>query len=413
MPPRNSIDHTTMREMNISLVLDTLRQRAPISRAALAAQTGLNKTSVSNIVKDLIAGRFIWETGIDETLSEIGRPAVNLQLNPEAGFLISAEIGVGFISVVVANFAFEVTMRRYESTLHLSGREAVLDYFVDLLQDVYTAVQRYQRPIFGLVVGIPGLVDMQTGTLLFAPNLDWRDVPLRERLQPHFDVPILIANEANMAALGEYYLGPARHSRLLLFISSGVGLGGGLVVDGHLLTGVNGLAGELGHMTVDPTGLACRCGNHGCWETQATLTALYRRVREAIDAGRKTSLSRFKDQLTLPVLREAAHSGDAVALEAFQETGRWLGIGMANLVNALSPEHLVFGGQLSVAVDLLRPTMAAELEKRALRWIVEQVKFTTATYTADAALMGGVAMIHNHVVHHPMTWRAPAEFWIS
>lgn len=413
MRRRSSIDHTTMREMNVTLILDTLRQRAPISRAALAARTGLNKASVSNMVKDLIASAYVRELGVDESLAEIGRPAINLQLNPDAGYIISAEIGVDFISVIASNFAFEIIARRYENRRNEATQEETFEYFCELLADVYLQARRRDRPIFGVAVGLPGLVDMRTGRLLVAPNLDWRDLPARERLQARFDVPVVVVNEANMAALGESYFGAGRKSRLLLYVSSGVGLGGGIVIDGQLLTGVSGLAGEFGHMTVDPGGLLCRCGNHGCWETQATQTALFRRVRAAIAGGSRSALSQYQDQLTMSLIVDAAKNGDTVARAALEETARWLGIGLANLVNTLNPEHVILGGTLSVAHEWMTPAILDEIERRAFRQVWEQVKFSTATYTADAAVMGGVAMVHRHVISHPMSWQLQPEYLIS
>lgn len=409
MRSRNSIDHSAMREINTTLIMDTLRLHAPISRAGLAARTGLNKASVSNMVKSLTASGYIHEIGVDESLTEVGRPAINLQLNPEAGYILSAEIGVGFISIIAANFGFDIVARRYEDTGSELNPDSISPYFMELMNDVYRQVSRRERPIFGLAVGLPGLVDMSTGRLLFAPNLNWRDVPMRDLLQSRFNVPIVIANEATMAALGESYFGLGQKSRLLLYVSSGVGLGGGIVTDGHLLTGVNGLAGEFGHVTVDPDGPLCRCGNYGCWETQATQIALFRRIQAAIVSGRRSALSRYNDQLSLPVVMDAALNGDEVALEAFRETARWLGIGLANLVNTLNPEHIVFGGPLSVAHELMMPHIRAEIERRALRWVWEQATFTTATYAADAAAMGGIAMVHRHVINHPVTWQTQFE----
>ena len=409
MPTRNPIDHTTMREMNITLILDSIRLHKPISRAALAGRTGLNKASVSNMVKYLIATGYVRELGIDDSPSDVGRPAINLQLNPAAGYIISAEIGVNFISIIVTDFQFEIVARRYESIPPGGSQQETLAFFAELMVSVYTQISASGRPIFGLAVGLPGLVDMHSGQLLYAPNLDWRDAAIRDYLKPHFDIPIIVANEANMAAFGESYFGVGQHSRLLLFISSGVGLGGGIVINGQLLTGANGLAGEFGHMTIDAEGPLCRCGNHGCWETRASQTALVRRVRDAIASGRRSTLSPYRDQLSVNLVVDAARSGDVVAAEALAETGRWLGIGIASLINALSPEHLVFGGTMSLAYDMLLPTMRTEIEQRALHWIWDNVTLSTATYSADATVMGGIAMIHRHVINHPMSWKWQAE----
>lgn len=406
MSRQTSIDHAVMREMNLRLILETLRQSAPKSRAVLAEMTGLNKASVSSMVRDLIAAGLVREMGAATTQSEAGRPSINLQLNPDAGCTISAEIGVGYLSVIVTSFDFDIIIQRYETISPETGADACLAYFTTLLTDVYQQVQRFDRQIFGIVVGVPGVVDIERGHLLFAPNLQWRDIPLRDLLQPHFAVPVLISNEANMAAFGENYFGEGQHSRLLLYVSAGVGLGGGIVIKGQLLTGATGLASEFGHMTVVPDGPPCHCGNRGCWETQVSEMALLRRVREMILAGKRSPLSRWMDQLTIRHVVNAAVAGDEVANDALAETGRWLGIGLASLINALNPEHVVFGGSLSIAHEILVPHMRAEIERRALSWMWKQVSFRIAKHAANAAVMGGAALIHDRILTHPLTWQS-------
>lgn len=409
----NSVDHTTMREMNTALILNTLRVHAPLSRAGVASYTGLNKASVSSMVKELIERGLVVEMGVDTTLAEVGRPGINLRLNPEAGIIISAEIGVDFISIIAANFAFEVVARRYENTTDLAGQQIILENVLAYLKEIYCQVQLRGHRVLAISVGVPGLVDMQSGTLLLAPNLDWRNVELRRLVQAEFNLPVYVANEANMAALGESYLGAAHNSRLLLYVSSGVGLGGGIVIDGRLLTGITGFAGEFGHMTVVANGLPCSCGNVGCWETEATQAALFRRVRDAIQAGRTSSLldltSANLDQLTIQSIVHAIQNNDAVAKDALEETGRWLGVGMANLINALNPEHVVFGGKLSLAHEYLMPVIIDEIERRAFSWMREKTHLAIATHVDDACVMGGVAMVHRSIVNYPMSWQTHLE----
>lgn len=404
-----SIDHATMREMNLTLILDTLRLYAPISRAGLALRTRLNKGSITSMVRDLIDARYVCEIETTDLPAEVGRPSINLRLNPEAGYFISAEIGVDFVALIVTDFCLTPVIQRYEQVRTVNAPEQTLQKVIDLISEIYGQLQQDGKVIFGIAVGLPGLVDMTDGRLLFAPNLRWQEVDVRARLAAQFDSPILVSNEANIAAFGEGYFGVGQQSRLLLYVSSGVGLGGGIISNGRLLTGVNGLAGEVGHMSINPDGHPCTCGNHGCWETEATQSALFRRVQEHLSRGRRSPLARWSGQLTVRLVRDAALSGDEVALAAFQETGCWLGIGMANLINALNPEHVVFGGSMSIAHDLLIPHMRAEIEKRALSWIWEKALLTTATHTADAALMGGVAMLHHHVIHHPNGWKSGLE----
>ena len=401
--PRNT-DHTVMRGMNIALILECLRRDAPLSRAKLAQITGLTKATVSSLVKELLDLHFVKETGMDS--GDRGRPSIQLNLNPEAGCIIGAEIGVDFISVILTNFSAEILWRQKENTTDILGQEAILSRVVDMVQEACLQAQTQGRRLLGLGMGAPGLVDVSTGTLLFAPNLKWTNVPLRPRLQSKFNLPVYVDNEASMAALGESYFGAARGSDFVLYVSSGVGLGGGIVLNRQVLPGVAGFAGEVGHMTMDPNGSRCNCGNFGCWETFVSQWAVFRRIKEAIQGGRTSSLMDAVqgdlERLSFPMVVEAARNGDTVARAVLEETGRYLGIGLANLINALNPQRVVFGGILSLGYEFLIPAINEVVQQRALRWSRETTELVAAAYGQDACVMGGVAIVFHHILSRPL-----------
>jgi glucokinase-like ROK family protein len=393
-----------MREMNLSVILHHLREHAPISRAALAEMTGLNKTTVSSLVSELIEHQFVRELGL--TLAGSGRPATLLELNPAAGYIVSAEIGVDFISAICTNFAVEVIWRHKESTRRAMGRAAMIDRTLTLLRHAVEAGRAARCNILlGLAVGVPGLVDQTSGNLLFAPNIGWKDVPLKTILRTAFNTPVFVNNEANMAALGEVYFGAAQGHDEVLYISAGAGLGGGIVRGGQLCDGATGFAGEFGHMTMDPDGEPCNCGNRGCWETQVSQWAAFRAIRRAISQGQASLLSDMAggdlDRLTIPMAVEAARAGDALALETFEMVGRYLGIGIASLMNALNPDLVVLGGSLSLAGEFLLPAVHQELERRALRWNRSAAQVVLARHGFDACVMGGVATVYQAVLARP------------
>jgi len=389
-----------MREMNLSVIMHHLREHAPISRAALAEMTGLNKTTVSSLVSELIEHQFVRELGL--TSAGTGRPAIPLELNPAAGTIVSAEMGVDFISVICTNFAVEVVWRHKESTSLGMSQRAVLDRTLALVR---TGRAACSNTWLGLAVGAPGLVDQASGDLLFAPNMGWKDVPLKTILREAFDAPVFVNNEANMAALGEVYFGAAQGHDEVLYISAGVGLGGGIVRGGQLCNGATGFAGEFGHMTMDPDGEPCNCGNRGCWETQVSQSAVFRAIRRAIGGGRASRLSGMTggdlDRLTIPMAVEAARAGDALARETFETVGHYLGIGIASLMNALNPDLVVFGGILSLAGDFLLPAAHQELERRALHWNRNAAQVVPARHGSDACVIGGVATIYQAILAQP------------
>lgn len=410
MGKRNSVDHAAMRDMNISLILNTLHNESPLSRAGLANRTGLNKGTISVMVKDLLEVGLIQEIGTDSASSDVGRPAIYLGTNPDAGYIIGVEIGVDFVSIVTANFAIEIVSRRYESTIKYISQQAIMDRVLFLLKETYDQAKRGGRPVFGVGIGVPGLVDMTNGHLLFAPNLGWEDVPIKAMVESVIDAPVFVANEANLAALGESYFGAGQDSEYLLSISSGVGLGGGIVLNGRLVDGAAGYAGEVGHITVqqDAAALPCNCGNFGCWETVAGRQALFDRVEEAINNGQTSWVAEVTgndlSRLSIPLIVEAARRNDAVALAALRETGEWLGIGIASLINVINPERVIFGGALISAFEFLLPAMEQTVNERTWPWMRDGVEIVTAEHGEDASVMGSVAIVYRDVLNNPRKW---------
>lgn len=395
--------HTLVRQGNLSSILHELRKNAPISRAALAEETGLNKTTVSSLVQELIENNFVQEVGFES--SGTGRPAIMLELNPNAGFILSAEVGVDFILVASTNFAPEIMWRHEEPIEPGASQREIMDRVLALIHLGIQNSCNTCKTLFGIAFGIPGLVDQENGELLFAPNLKWENVPLRSILEETFDAPIYIDNEANMAALGEHYFGAAQGYDEVLYISVGVGLGGGLVHDGKLFRGVTGTGCEFGHMTFDLNGHQCNCGNTGCWETFVSQRTLFSLIQESVSQGKDSSLiskeSGVLKQLTVPLIVEAAQEGDHVAIEALEEIGDNLGIGIASLVNALNPELVVFGGILSHAGDFILPRIKEVLHHRAMSWNFQATEVVLADHGFEACIMGGVATVYQAVLSRP------------
>lgn len=404
-PTYRFADQSTVRELNLAGIMKCVWDSAPISRAALADKTGLNKTTVSSLVGELLVGSLLHEVGL--VSAGTGRPGMLLQLNPAAGCIVAGEIGVDFISVICTNFTPEVIWRHQEKTSPEMGQGAILNRALALFNAAAEAGKAAYGCLLGVAVGLPGLVDRTSGELLFAPNLRWRDVPVRQVISEQFETRIFVDNEANLAAWGEHYFGAGRGHPDMIYISAGVGLGGGIIRNGQLFTGETGFAGEFGHMTVDPDGDLCNCGNHGCWETQVSQAAVFNYIRRRVrQEKQQSSLLDAVDgdlsQLTVPMVVRAARNGDAVACEALERAGHALGVGIASLVNALNPEMVIFGGILSQAADFLLPVVHEELKRRALRWNLGAAQVSVAQYGIDACVMGGVARVHESILAHPV-----------
>ncbi|MBX3173218.1 MAG: ROK family protein [Gemmatimonadaceae bacterium] len=260
--------------------------------------------------------------------------------------------------------------------------------------EVLAATGASRSQILGVGIGSPGPLNRQTGVVLETPNLGWRDFPLRDRVAAGVGLKATLDNDANCATLGEWWLGAARGAQQVVGLTLGTGIGGGLILDGRLYHGSSDVAGELGHTTIDSTGRRCGCGNYGCVEAYASGPAIAERAREALAGGESSRLLAMVEgelsRITAATLFEAASEGDAVAREVVRETARFLGIGVANLLNIFNPQVVVLAGGVTQAGDALFEPLRAEVRRRAFKSAVEPCRIVAGTL-AHAGVVGAVA----------------------
>jgi predicted NBD/HSP70 family sugar kinase len=357
-PPANQ---RAVRRHNLGVVLRHVVELGPRSRATIAQETGLNKSTVSSLVTELIDLGLFVERGTERT-GTVGRPGLVVDLDGAGAAGIGLEVNVDYLAARVTDLAGAERLRALEVADN-RGREPgeVLDRLAALAQ---TAIEQLDvrgiTPV-GITVALPGLVDATTGTLLVAPNLHWDDTPVLEGLRARLgnSLPLTADNEANLAALAELREGAGRGLRDFVHISGEVGIGAGIVVDGELFRGAHGFGGEFGHLTVEVDGKACACGSHGCLETRAGLEALLAAAGERPTAGATAAE-------TVARLAARAEAGDEGALAALREGGRWLGVAMASTANLLDPKAFVLGGFLAQLAPYLTPAACEELQRRML-----------------------------------------------
>jgi len=255
------------------------------------------------------------------------------------------------------------------------------------------------RDVVAAGVACAGFIDKSGATVLFAPNLAWRDEPLKQRLESIADIPVIIENDANAAAWGEFTHGVGRDADDMVLVTVGTGIGGGVVVDGRLLRGAWGVAAELGHLRVVPDGIRCGCGNRGCWEQYASGNALVREARELVVSGTPLA-ARLADlcghdaaALKGADVTRAAMEGDPAALELLTDLGTWIGEGAASVAAVLDPELIVIGGGVADAGDLLLdPSRAAFRRQLTGRGHRPEAKFALASLGNDAGMIGAAAL---------------------
>jgi len=380
----------SVRRHNLGVVLRHVAEHGPRSRAAIAGETGLNKTTVSSLVAELIGFGLVRETEV-EMRGTVGRPALPVELSGGRVAGLGLEIGVDFLSLRADDLGGAERHRAYVSGDN-RGRpvDHVLDQLAEMARAALAALAGEGVLTAGAVMALPGLVDSD-GCLLVAPNLGWSRVyvpnELTERLgNPAF--PMRAENEANLGALAELWLGAGRELGDFLYISGELGVGAGIVVGGQLFRGAKGFGGELGHVTVDPEGELCACGNRGCVETHAALGALLRAAGLHPRAG-------------VGELAARAEAGDARTLDALGEAGRWLGVGVASAANLINPAGVVVGGYFAPLARWLTPGVQEELDARALSAEYDGPRVHTSALGGDAAVRGAAALALRRVFEDP------------
>jgi predicted NBD/HSP70 family sugar kinase len=397
---RDELGHRseTVRRVNLSAIVRELHESGPSSRSDLVARTGLTRSAIRGLIGELVVGGLAIEgpAALDGTP---GRPSPVVRTDPHGAVVLALEIAVDSLAAATVGLGGQVLDA---VRIDLPRGRSSVDDIAGALAELATEV-RVRLPsdesMVGVGVAVVGVVRRRDGMVSLAPNLGWRDEPLGERLAAALDVdvPITLANEADLAALAEHRRGAARGVDDLVLIWGSVGVGGGLVVDGQALTGSAGYAGEIGHVPVNPDGLPCRCGSIGCLETEVGSTAILRRAGRSPEGGHKA----------VDAVLAAAQAGEPAALAAFAETGRWLGIGLAGVINVLNPELVLLGGRLTASYPFVRATLEAELDRRVLRAARAIVRVMPTSLGVDAPLRGAAELAFEPLLNDPAAWLQP------
>jgi predicted NBD/HSP70 family sugar kinase len=361
-------------------------------------RTGLTRSAIRGHLGELVAGGMATERRA-RPLGVPGRPSPLVCLEPASAVVLVLDIEVDSLAAALIGLGGDVLEHvRVDRPRGHKTVAAIVDDLVELATIVRS--RRVPRlPEIAIGVAVVGIVRRADGLVSMAPNLGWVDQPLGAHIRDAFgdDVPITVANEADLGALAEARRGAALGADHVLYVSGEVGVGGGLIVDGQPFTGEAGYGGEIGHLPVHPEGRDCRCGAVGCWETEVGAMSLLRRAGRPVAGGRAEV-----DGL----LRDAA-AGDAIALAAVEETGRWLGRGLAGLVNVLNPGLVVFGGLFGRIHPIVAEIVDAELDRSALKAPRRLVRVVAGSLGAEAPLRGAAELAFEPLLADPAAWMGP------
>ena len=377
---------------NQRLVLKTIYHQGKVSRADIARLTRLTRTTVSSLVAEIMDDGLVEEVGYEASTG--GKPATLLSVIDDSRHLIGIDLGNSEFRGASLDLRGQVKCRLNLPVDNRSGA-AALDLAYQLIDQLVSAAE---RPLVGIGLGTPGLIDAQQGVVRQAVNLDWRDLPLRNLLESRYNVPVYIANDSQVAALGEYTFGynSADNSNNLIVVKVGRGIGAGIVINGLLFHGDGFGAGEIGHVMAAENGELCRCGHYGCLETVASSQAIIKRASLIAQTDPDSVLHRFApypDAITTDALLQVFTSGDPSLQQLIAEVGSYLGIAVAHLVGTLNIRRIVLAGTIAQFGQALLQPMQQEIKQRSMEMLAQETQLEISRLGQDIVIQGAAALL--------------------
>lgn len=382
----------------MATVLDRLHLGGELSRSQLAEQTGLNRSTIRDLIGELSRlGLVVEDRGT--TGAGPGRPSSVARTRPSGTVVLAVELEVDYMAVATVGLGGHIFDK--VRVAHSSGPQTPMETVEQLaaLSAPLLEALPNDHAMAGVGLAVAGVVRRQDGFVHVAPNLGWSNVPLAGMVSAELGFDrVMMANEADLGALAEHRRGTSGGKRHLIFVAGEVGVGIGIIYDGRPMLGTAGYAGEAGHTMVNPEGRRCRCGAVGCWETEVGEEALARLAGISPDAAR--------EGLTAEVLRRA-HAGDPKIFGALNELGRWLGLGVGNLINTFNPDVVVIGGFFQELYPFLEQSMNQAAQEMALTAPWLSVTIRRSELGGDSALIGASELVFAEVITNPTSFATP------
>jgi len=386
---------------NVRMLLLNMLYDHNLSRVQLAERTGLSNTTITNLVAELLEQGLVTESDClsGETLEirSVGRPRTGICLVPNARYVLGIHIGVGVFRVALANLQNEI-LASQKATFNINDpAETVLDDMADALVSLISDNQIDLDKILGMGVGASGLVNFSTGVNVFAPNLNWRDMPIQAYFENALKTRVVVDNNVRAMALAEAYFGVGRNVESLLFVYGRIGVGAGFIYKGQVFRGSTMGAGEIGHITVLPEGGdLCRCGRSGCLETLVSEPAILIKAAQIAKLHPDGQFARLASEIDNNNLIEkvfmAARQGDQEIIDLLESRAYYLGCALTNVVNLLNPQLIILGGVYAQGQDLLLEPITKTVQQNAFAGLGSQVRIKATSFGWRAGLAGAAAL---------------------
>jgi glucokinase-like ROK family protein len=395
-----SFPKENVKNLNKHAIIDLIRFTPNgISRVELSRQLNLTRAGITSIINDLQNLGIVNEV---EGQYPSGRKPIVLEINSKRGFVIGIDVGATHATILLANYAAHV-IKDVEWQLNINdGPQAVLDQVDQHAQLMIKEAELAVSDIKAICIGVPGPVVLHGGMVSEPPIMPgWDKFPIENYMRSHWKVPIGVANDAELGAIGEWAYGAGRGESNLAYIKVGRGIGAGMLLDGQVYRGADGSAGEIGHFTINENGPLCSCGNRGCLEALAGGEAVARRAVEAVKAGQRTELSAIRptDTIQSRDVIAAACNGDLLSQQILSDAGAHLGTAIAGLVNLFNPSMIIIGGGVSQIGDLLLEPIRRTVQRRSLKMASKRLRISTALLGRRASGMGAVVQALSLVLH--------------
>jgi N-acetylglucosamine repressor len=384
-----------MKSLNRSLILNIIREKGPISRAEIAKITKLTPPTVSNLVKELLESKLVIESDLGE--SQGGRKPTMLVINAKEFYIIGIDVGTETLKGVIADLNANIVTKKSVPISRPITNEGFIKLMKSCIRQLLEEGNIEYDKYIGIGIGMHGVVDVDTGTSLFAPNLQLRHIPLKEELEKEFNMLVKVENDARAMALGESWFGNGNGADDIVCVNVGSGIGAGVILNGKLFHGEHFISGEIGHMMIDIDGPKCNCGNYGCLQAFASGPAIAERAKREILLGKESLITEMVngdlDTIDGKIVYDAALNGDALSIDILSEAGRYLGIGLTNIIHILNPKKIIIGGGVANANGFVLESVKETIQKRCLTQSAKQTEILLSKLGADATAIGAVTLI--------------------
>ena len=397
-------DALFINKLNKIKVLGLIRETGPVSRADIVKRTGLSAPTVTRIVDGLIHDeKLVAEVGMGS--SSGGRPPLLVKFNSEQNYVIGIDLGATFTRGALSNLDGKFINEIKIPTKLESGFDAIMEDLSDLIHRLSNGNSKVKKQrIFGVGIAVAGLINRRKNLVEYSPDFDWYNVDIANALGKSIEFPVIFDNVTRLMALGGLSYGAGQKLQNFICVNVGYGIGAGIIVDGKLLMGADGFAGEFGHITVETdSDIQCSCKKYGCLEALASGKAIALTAQSRLARGQSSLLIELcggdVNKVTAKMVADAARKGDELASNVFNRAMDYIGIGISSLINIFNPELVTIGGGVSLAGDVFFNNIRNSVDRNIMQPTSREVEILPVTFGENAALMGAFALILQRVLN--------------